>query len=282
MSKIIDVSKWNAIVNFSIINKSVDGVIVRVGFSGNNSGVPSIDSRFFPYLTELSNNKVPVGAYYVTAAINEEEARKEAQFFINAIKQTNVKLSLPIFVCTEWTSSTHTGRCDNLSPEVRTNNIKAFIDECKNLGYKCCIMANGTWVDNNLIDYELSDEFIWITSIKDKEDRNNRIMIRTSERFEVKGIAGSVCLNEMNTVINPYIEQPKPEKKPKKEKEKKKTYKEGSSIKVKDTELFKTSISSTVINTISGKVYVTNPRILNNRIRISDTKGGETIGWIYI
>ena len=281
-SKIIDVSKWNAILNFSIISDSVDGVIVRVGFSGNNTGVPSLDSRFIPYITELNNNNVPIGAYYVTAAITVEESIKEAQFFINAINQTKIKLSLPIFVCTEWTSSSHNGRCDNISIEDRTNNIKAFIDECTKLGYNCGIMATDTWLDNNLDMTELSDKYIWITSLKDNNiNRHNKIMGRISERSEVKGIAGSVCLNELTTLINPYINSPKPEKKSK-EKEKKKTYKEGSYFKVKDSEVFKTSISSTVIKTISGRVYVTNPRVLNGRIRITDTKNGETIGWINI
>lgn len=285
MKRIIDISKWNAIVNFSTINKSIDGAIVRAGFSGNVNGTPCLDSRFFPYIIELNKNNVPVGAYYLTAAISTEEAKKEAQFFIGALIQSEVKLSLPIFVCTEWTASNHNGRSDKLTVEERTEIIKTFIDECKDLGYVCCIMAAGNWLDNNLDMSSLSDCSVWTLS-DNVSNRPNRIMNRTSERFEVKGIAGYVCLNELYTIINPYVAKPKEEKKevekkPAKEK-KAKTYKVGGYFNVKNREVYKTSISSTVIDTVNGRVYITNATVRNNRIRITNSKDGETIGWINI
>lgn len=279
---ILDISKWNAIVNFSTISQSVDGVIVRAGFSGNMNGVPSIDPRFFPYITELSNNKISVGSYYVSAAITEEEAKAEAQFFVSLIHQSNVRLSLPIYVCSEWTSSTHKGRSDSLTVDERSKIIKTFVEECGTLGLKCGIMATSSWFKSHLDVSVINNTFFWV--IKDDDSKiDNVVMTRVSDKHEVKGIAGHVSLNETSEIINPYLKDDFVEEKPKKERiKKKKTYKEGGFFNVKDAEVYKTSIASTPLKTISGRVYITNARILNNRIRVTDVKGGETIGWVII
>ena len=74
MKTVIDVSKWNAITNFELVSKSIDGVIVRAGYRGSNGNADLFtDSRFNPYITELSNYNIPLGAYFTTSAINEEE-----------------------------------------------------------------------------------------------------------------------------------------------------------------------------------------------------------------
>ena len=280
MKKIIDISKWNAIVNFSVINKEVDGVIVRAGFSANMSGIPSQDSRFFPYMTELNNNKVALGSYYVTAAINEQEAKDEAEFFINSIKSSGVILSLPLFVCSEWTTTSHNGRSDNLTAEDRTSIIKTFIEHCKILGYNCGIMAKSSWLKDHLNTDDLKSNFLWV--IKDSEYIfDNVIMVRTSEKHEVKGIAGYVSLNDNIEHINPYI-IPELAPKQKKEKPKKKTYNVGGFINAKDAEVFKTSISSTVIDTVSGRCYIVSATVRNGRIKVSNKKNGDPIGWIVV
>ncbi len=281
MKKIIDISKWNAIVNFSLISKEVDGVIVRAGFSGNMSGVPSQDSRFFPYMTELNHNKVALGSYYVTAAITEEEAKKEAEYFINLILSTNVTLSLPIYVCTEWTTSTHNGRSDQLSTEERTKIIKAFIDQCEVMGFKCGVMGKTSWFKNKLDMDTLKPYSLWV--IKDEGAKfDNEDMIRTSDKFEVKGIAGFVSVNELNGFLNPYIVKEEPKKKKEKFKKKKRTYEVGGFINAKDTEVYKTSISSTVVTTVTGRCYIVSTSIRNGRIKVSDKKNGDPIGWVIV
>ena len=301
---IIDVSKWNAILNFSLVKDNVDGVIVRAGFRGNTNAVLNTDSRFFPYMTELNKEGVELGAYFITAAITEEEAREEARFFIDLLNQANIELSLPIFVCSELTATTHDGRSDNLFIEDRTNIVKAFIDECKSFGCDCGIYAKSSWLTNRLNLDELKDILLWIVP-DTKDSFDNVLLTRESDKFLVKGISGYVC---KNTLIlpdpvkveehAPVAEEKKPKKiskkkeepvkkeakveeKPKKEK-KAKTYKIGASMKLKDADLFKTSASSTILQKLSGKFYIANDRVLNGRIRVSESKGGESIGWIQL
>ena len=298
---IIDVSKWNAIMNFSLVKNNVDGVIVRAGFRGNTNAVLNIDSRFFPYMTELNKEGIDLGAYFITAAVTEDEAREEARFFINLIKQTEIKLNFPVFICSELTATTHDGRSDNLFNNDRTSIVKAFIEECKLFGYQCGIYAKSSWLSNKLNMTELSDVPLWI--VKDSnESFNNVLLTRETDKCEIKGIAGNVCKNIMiipepepvkeepkkNTIKKivkkkeePVKEEKKIVEKPKKEK-KAKVYKIGASIKLKDAELYKTSVSSTILQNLTGKFYIANDRVLNGRIRVSESKDGETIGWIQL
>ena len=284
--RIIDVSKWNAITNFSTIHEKVDGVIVRVGFRGNVKPTLNADPRYIPYMVELNKYGNPLGAYFMTSAITEEEAKEEANFFIDCIESTGVKLSIPLFVKTDWTISTHDGRSDNIDSEVRTNNIKAFIAECKKRGYGCGIAATDKWFKEHLCLDQLVGYAKWITNKIDKislKDFDDAVMIKAvNDRFEVKGIAGYLTSSEINlSILGPYIK--KVEKKPKKDEVVEKTeYKVFDPIKLKKAELYKTSISSTVIDVINGTHYIANEKILRGRIRISKKINGPSIGWINI
>lgn len=299
IKKIIDVSKWNGITNFSIINEKVDGVIVRVGFRGNTSPVLVNDPRYIPYMTELNKYDNPLGAYFMTSAITREEAQEEANFFIDCLESANIKLSIPLFVKTDWTMSTHYGRSDDLNPEERTDIIIAFISECKKRGYGCGIAATDKWFKEQLCLNRLVGYAKWIINKIDKaslKEFDDAVMIKTiNDKFEVKGIAGYVVLAEINTsILSPYIKKESTIKKEVVTKEKlveekpvvkettKKKYKLGSRIKLKDAELFETSVCSTVKETLNGYYYVSNDKVLRGRIRISDAKGGSTIGWISI
>jgi hypothetical protein len=114
----------------------------------------------------------------------------------------------------------------------------------------------------------------------------------------IKGIAGIMNIIKWSDesyfyVPKPVVEEvhvPKKKKSIKSEEDKTKTkkaakkeYKVGGSIKLKEEPVYKTSIASTVIDTLTGKYYIYNTKILNGRIRISDKKvDGESIGWINI
>ena len=208
--KIIDVSKWNGITNFSTISEKVDGVIVRIGFRGNTSPILVSDPRYFPYLTELNKYGNPLGAYFMTSAITVEEAKEEADFFIECIENTGVKLTYPLFVKSEWNITTHNGRSDNLDNETRTEIIKAFIAECKNKGYGCGIAATADWFKTKLCLDKLNGYAKWVIGKTDAETLSmfgDSVMVNTvNEKYEVKGIAGSVILIEMNSaLLDPYI-----------------------------------------------------------------------------
>lgn len=289
---IIDISNWNVITNYSDINTYIDGVIVKAG-SRKNNGELKADPKFTTYIKNLSENGVAVGAYFNSSAIDEPGAEEEADFFIKLVEEAGVKLAIPLYVY-----------CDSdISEESRTKVVKAFIKRCNNKNYNCGLYIKASWIGSKYIVSELKDLFLWCSVDSYDKSMNNITLIRASERYSVPGISGFVNSNYMITDnINPYIlleeavteepvvEDPEPieeiveepveiKEKPTK---KAKSYKLGASIKLKNAELYKTSVSSTVLQNLTGTFYIANERVLNNRIRVSESKSGDSIGWITI
>lgn len=341
-NKIIDISKWNVITNFFLIKDYTDGVIVKAGNRTKDELV--VDSRFFRYMEKLAKYDIPIGAYFATAAITEDEAIEEANFFVDAVEKSGVKLSIPLFVNVDYVSMTKTGRSDSLSIEDRTNIIKAFIKQCNSKGYVCGLYTKSSWIDKNITYFEFKDCPIWLDNNNFIDVIKNLFIFKSSSKYEVKGIAGFVSLNESTIDVSEFkteydqeevvieepvaeepevveeevveepvveetieteeipvevVEEPEvieepveiqeeapveevvEEKPAKKKTEKKpKTYQTGDSIKVRGRELYKSSVSSTILRKLSGTFYIANERVLNNRIRVSESKDGDSIGWI--
>lgn len=308
--KFIDVSKWNAIVNFSFIKSSVDGVIVRAGFRGNTNAVLNTDSRFFPYMEELNKFEVPLGAYFITSAITIDEAIEEANFFIDLIEQSGIKLSIPIFVCSDYTTTSHNGRADKLSTELRTRIVKTFIKQCKARNYNCGLYTKRSWIGDKLIESELEDVILWLEDdTVYYTDRLKIALLKYKSRTSIKGIAGTIDVS-IGDIDNyrPYIkeevikeevveeakeeivEEEKVEEikedTVKKEEEKimitKAECKLNKVVKLDEAHLYKTSVATTIEDILTGKYYIANEKIIRGRVRISKTKNGEVIGWINV
>lgn len=304
---IIDISNWNIITNYSDINTYIDGVIVKAG-SRKNNGELKADPKFTTYIKNLSENGVAVGAYFNSSAIDEPGAEEEADFFIKLVEEAGVNLSIPLYVY-----------CDsNISEEGRTKVVRAFIKRCNNKNYNCGLYIKTSWIGSKYIVSELKDLFLWCNVDSYDKSMNNIALIRASERYSVPGISGFV--NSNYTVIDdispyiileeapaeepvvkevveaepepveelieePVVEEPaveEPIEIKEKPTKKAKPYKLGASIKLKDAELYKTSVSSTVLQNLTGTFYIANERVLNNRIRVSESKSGDSIGWITI
>lgn len=306
MKKTIDVSKWNAITNFPNVAASVDGVIIRVGFRGFSNGSLELDPRFLPYANELSRfEDLKLGAYFTSAATTTAEAVEEANFMVEMIKSTGKDFKLPIFVNSDWGTSLHAGRADELSPQERTTILIAFVDECFRLGYECGIFATDAWFTNKLELSRLNAVMKYITREGDKtEVYNNNIANKYLENHQIKGLAGYINMSfwtkedywiPPKTLAEMKAEEAaaKAEEETKEEVEetaeikasKKRTssgtYQNGMLLKLSEEPVFKTSIASTILTTVSGKYYVYNTRIINRRIRIMDKKTkGNLIGWI--
>lgn len=319
MKKVIDVSKWNAITNFEILTQNIDGVIIRAGYRGANGNADLYtDSRFNPYAIELSKYNTHLGAYFTTSAITTAEAVEEAKYFISLVKASGVEFKLPLFVNSDWVTSNHKGRSDLIKDEnLRTEIILAFIEECKNQGYECGIFMSDEWLTTKVIEYKLTEVKKLLTRIINTTTKySNTLGDRSKEPYTIKGIAGLINQTKwyddsyfvvpepvvvetpapkkkgrkLFAASAPVVEEPKTEtttvEEPKVETKsttKKKEYKAGNLIRLKEQPVYKTSIASTVIDTVSGRFYIYNNKILNGRIRIADKKvNGELLGWIEI
>ena len=155
----VDVSKYQKNIDWNQIKKAgVSFVIVRIGYRGYGSGALVQDPKFEEHFTNARNAGLRVGIYCFSQAVNENEAREEAQACVYVLNGR--QLDYPIYFDTE-ASGAGNGRADGLGVEDRTKCAVAFCEEVKALGYKPGVYASTTWFRKRLDMSQLSNYYIW-------------------------------------------------------------------------------------------------------------------------
>ena len=134
MLKVIDVSYYNTIYDWSLVKSACDAVIIRLGYRGCTSGKIVYDEQFVTFLNACKQHAIPYSIYFFPTSISEAEADEEAQFIIEAIKRFDIKLSLPVFLDSEIVRQNKTGRSDNLSKSRRTKYANRIFKRLKEAG----------------------------------------------------------------------------------------------------------------------------------------------------
>ena len=116
----------------------------------------SIGVTFYP--RDNGEADLRVGVYCFTQAVNEDEAREEAQACVYVLNGR--QLDYPIYYDTEATG-TGSGRADGLGVEDRTKCAVAFCEEVKALGYQPGVYASTTWFRKRLDMSQLTKYNIW-------------------------------------------------------------------------------------------------------------------------
>ena len=155
----IDVSKYQSSINFEQAKQAgVEFVIIRIGYRGYGSGTLVQDPKFEEHFTNARNAGLRVGVYCFTQAVNEDEAREEAQACVYVLNGR--QLDYPIYFDTE-ASGSGSGRADGLGVEDRTKCAVAFCEEVKALGYQPGVYASTTWFRKRLDMSRLTQYNIW-------------------------------------------------------------------------------------------------------------------------
>ena len=116
------------------------------------------DPKFEEHFTNARNAGLRVGVSCFTQAVNEDEAREEAQACVYVLNGR--QLDYPIYYDTEATG-TGSGRADGLGADDRTKCAVAFCEEAKALGYQPGVYASTTWFRKRLDLSQLTKYNIW-------------------------------------------------------------------------------------------------------------------------
>ena len=155
----IDVSKYQSSIDWNKVKTAgVEFAIIRIGYRGYGSGALVQDPKFEEHFTNARNAGLRVGIYCFSQAVNENEAREEAQACVYVLNGR--QLDYPIYFDTE-ASGAGNGRADGLGVEDRTKCAVAFCEEVKALGYKPGVYASTTWFRKRLDMSQLSNYYIW-------------------------------------------------------------------------------------------------------------------------
>ena len=156
----VDVSKYQKNIDWNQIKKAgVSFVIVRIGYRGYGaSGTLVLDPMFEQHFTNARNAGLKVGVYFFSQAVNENEAREEAQGCAYVLNGR--KLDYPIYFDTE-ASGGKNGRADGLGVEDRTKCAIAFCEEVKAQGYQPGVYASTLWFRKRIDLNRLKSYSIW-------------------------------------------------------------------------------------------------------------------------
>lgn len=217
MSKIIDLSKYNTITDWSKVKNAVDGIIIRCGYRGYTSGKIAADAKAAEFATQCNAHGIPFGVYFMSQAITSQEGQQEADYACDFADKYGA--ALPVFIDSEdGDGTTKQVRADGLPKQVRTVIVRAFCDRVQERGRNSGVYASESWFVDRL-DYDaIKQYFIWCakygantgskcTSVKlDKYDIH-----QYTSRGTVSGIFGNVDISDSFSDL--LVRQPEPDMK---------------------------------------------------------------------
>lgn len=201
--KVIDVSQFNGFISWAKVANSCDGAIIRVGYRGyGKAGTLVTDKNVKNNLAGAEKAGVPIGVYFVTQAINEEEAKAEANYTLNLIK--GYKMLFPIFIDSENGNARGTGRADHgkLGKAQRTAILKAFCKEVEKAGYTAGIYASQSWFIDDLNRSDLDKYYFWVAKYSSYPPSIKYDAWQYTSKGRVDGVTGDVDISNFIKLVD--------------------------------------------------------------------------------
>lgn len=135
----IDVSKWQGKIDWKKVkSQGIDFAVIRIGYRGENGNIYKDEYADFN-IQQADKAGILVGVYFFSTAVNTSEAKTEAEWVNQNIK--NYPISLPVVYDCEGFSKSDS-RMYSLSSKEKTDNALSFINTIKSLGYEPMFYAS--------------------------------------------------------------------------------------------------------------------------------------------
>ena len=187
--KCIDVSYWQGKIsqaNWAKVKKTCEYAICRASYTSQSKFSLSQDSTFATNFTNAKAAGLKVGAYHYSQAITVAEAKKEAEFLCNILKNYT-----PTFyvVC----DFEYGGRLNSKIGTKASDIANAFCDVVKAHGYQPCIYANTSTLNSTLTKPKYP---VWVAQYSSScTYKGDKVMWQYTSSGSVEGISGKVDLS---------------------------------------------------------------------------------------
>lgn len=160
-NRVADISTFQPDIDYVKLEKDFDGVIIRIGYRGYSAkGMLAEDNMFEKHVTGMINNHIPFGFYFFSQAVNETEAKEEADYAYSKIQQYEPP-TYPVYIDIEYSSAgNQNGRADKLTE--RTDIALAFCRQMELHGVRAGVYASDSWFGTQLNINRLKDHSIWV------------------------------------------------------------------------------------------------------------------------
>lgn len=191
----VDVSVFQGDIDWEQVKAAgYEFAILRIGYRGyGEEGTLNADEKFEQNLENARKAGIDVGVYFFSQAVNEEEAKEEADFVLEYLK--GQELQMPVVYDPEHILEDE-ARTDGVTGEQFTQNAKVFCKEIEEAGYDAMIYSNMLWEAYELDLEKLSDYPVWYADYEELPQTPYRFsMWQYSSTGIVPGIEGNVDLN---------------------------------------------------------------------------------------
>lgn len=136
----IDVARYQGTIDWSALaDAGIDFAVIRVGYRAMADGIIKMDSNARYNLQEASRAGVPIGVYFFSTAVSEEEAMEEAAWTAELISQYPITYPV-VYDCEGFMESS--SRQYHLTKQERTDIALAFLKTIEKLGYEGMFYAS--------------------------------------------------------------------------------------------------------------------------------------------
>lgn len=168
--------KWH-----DMMRDDVSFAMIRLGY------LDDPDPYFEENMLDAEMVRLDAGVCFYSRASSVEEAKKEAAYVLDKVKDYRVSYPISYEVDARYTEE------KKLTRTQITDQTSAFCDAIEDAGYKVVIFGDNDWLTQHLELRRLPYD-IWYSRYGLAHSFDNRTLWRCTDRATVKGIEGSVCL----------------------------------------------------------------------------------------
>lgn len=182
----IDVSVHNGDIDWGKVKTDgIDFAIIRAGYGRLAS---QKDKRFEQNYSGAKAVGIPVGAYWYSYAMNENEARQEADVFLSVIK--GKQFEMPVYFDLEEKKQFDLGK------EQVSAIMRAFLEKVESAGYFTGLYGSASSLTTHTADDIKSRYTIWLAHWVNQTNYSDAYAIwQYSSKGKVAGINGNVDLD---------------------------------------------------------------------------------------
>ncbi len=185
----IDVSKWQGDIDFKKVKDAgATFVMIRVGSQQGVDGEYILDPYFKQNIENVLANDLKVGVYFYSYANSKKEARKQATWVLDQIK--DYELTLPIAF--DWECYNSFNQME-LSLFGLNEVAESFLEKVEDKGYDGMLYGSKNYL-NSIWKYH--DYDVWLAHYTDQTDYDSHyIMWQLCQDGRIDGINTAVDIN---------------------------------------------------------------------------------------
>ena len=196
--KVIDISQFNNVTNWTKVKAIGYPVIIRIGYRGSKTGIITYDPKYKEYRKACESNGIVHGFYFFPCSITDSEAHEEALFIKNEVINSGIKM--PVFLDSEVVQRDKSGRSDKLSQTKRTRMLRIICEDLLKWGIPVGIYASRSWLYNNIDMNQIPADAIkntWVAEygVSMTKYTGYYVMWQYSSKESVSGISGNVDMS---------------------------------------------------------------------------------------